>query len=209
MIELEELEEFRHDLIDIRPGLNTIRITDKSSLAGTPKSQELFSSNGTILEKVEWNYDVSGDWSNNQGKIEEITHEDRIIDVGNLIHNDNREMDVTMGNVTILSRIPSVLRSITSTNYKTGITSETINLSFDFYSGEVTETLSSDGYGNQYVSKSVPAYRMMNENLDKKYRHTKIHVIVNNLSIHKHKDVKQWLSKKRKLKLHFTPTYSS
>lgn len=37
----------------------------------------------------------------------------------------------------------------------------------------------------------------------------KIHIIADNLSIHKHKDVKQWLEEKRKVKLHFTPTYSS
>ena len=47
------------------------------------------------------------------------------------------------------------------------------------------------------------------KNLDRKYRNKKIHVIADNLSIHKHKDVKQWLDGKRKVKLHFTPTYSS
>ena len=45
--------------------------------------------------------------------------------------------------------------------------------------------------------------------LDRKYRNKKIHIIADNLSIHKHKDVKQWLEGKRKIKLHFTPTYSS
>jgi len=47
------------------------------------------------------------------------------------------------------------------------------------------------------------------KSLDRKYRNKKLHVIVDNLSIHKHKDVKQWLDGKRKIKLHFTPTYSS
>lgn len=47
------------------------------------------------------------------------------------------------------------------------------------------------------------------KSLDRKYRNKKLHVIVDNLSIHKHKDVKQWLEGKRKIKLHFTPTYSS
>lgn len=45
--------------------------------------------------------------------------------------------------------------------------------------------------------------------LDRKYRNKKIHVIADNLSVHKHKDVKEWLKGKRKMKLHFTPTYSS
>lgn len=45
--------------------------------------------------------------------------------------------------------------------------------------------------------------------LDRKYRNKKLHVIADNLSIHKHKDVKEWLQTKRKISLHFTPTYSS
>ncbi len=47
------------------------------------------------------------------------------------------------------------------------------------------------------------------KSLDRKYRNKKIHIIADNLSIHKHKDVKQWIEGKRKIKLHFTPTYSS
>lgn len=45
--------------------------------------------------------------------------------------------------------------------------------------------------------------------LDRKYRNKKLHIIIDNLSIHKHKDVKQWIEGKRKITLHFTPTYSS
>lgn len=45
--------------------------------------------------------------------------------------------------------------------------------------------------------------------LDRKYRNKKLHVIADNLSVHKHKDVKEWLEGKRKIQLHFTPTYSS
>jgi len=45
--------------------------------------------------------------------------------------------------------------------------------------------------------------------LDRTYRNRTLHIIVDNLSVHKDKDVKEWVSKKRKIKLHFTPTYSS
>ena len=45
--------------------------------------------------------------------------------------------------------------------------------------------------------------------IDRKYRNKKIHIIVDNLSVHKHKDVKEWVAGKRKITLHFTPTYSS
>lgn len=45
--------------------------------------------------------------------------------------------------------------------------------------------------------------------LDRTYRKKKLHIIVDNLSVHKNKDVKEWVAKKRKIQLHFTPTYSS
>ncbi len=45
--------------------------------------------------------------------------------------------------------------------------------------------------------------------LDRTYRNKTLHVIVDNLSVHKNQKVKEWLSRKRKVKLHFTPTYSS
>lgn len=43
----------------------------------------------------------------------------------------------------------------------------------------------------------------------RKYPRKQLHVIVDNLSTHKHKKVMDWVSKRRRLTLHFTPTYSS
>ena len=45
--------------------------------------------------------------------------------------------------------------------------------------------------------------------IDRKYTNVEIHLILDNLSIHKSKKVKEWLNKKRKFHTHFTPTYSS
>lgn len=45
--------------------------------------------------------------------------------------------------------------------------------------------------------------------LDRTYRNKKLHIIVDNLAVHKNDKVKQWLKSKRKITLHFTPTYSS
>ena len=45
--------------------------------------------------------------------------------------------------------------------------------------------------------------------IDRTYRGKKIHIIADNLAIHKNKDVKEWLNSKRKFKIHYTPTYSS
>jgi len=45
--------------------------------------------------------------------------------------------------------------------------------------------------------------------LDRTYRNKTLHIVVDNLSVHKNQKVKDWLSGKRKIKIHFTPTYSS
>ena len=45
--------------------------------------------------------------------------------------------------------------------------------------------------------------------IDRTYRGKKIHIIVDNLSVHKNKEVKKWLEGKRKFQVHYTPTYSS
>ena len=45
--------------------------------------------------------------------------------------------------------------------------------------------------------------------IHRKYPHKQLHIIIDNLAVHKHKTVKQWVSSKRRVNLHFTPTYSS
>jgi putative transposase len=45
--------------------------------------------------------------------------------------------------------------------------------------------------------------------LDREYRHKHLHIIVDNLRVHDAKEVKEWLSHKRKITIHHTPTYSS
>ncbi len=69
------------------------------------------------------------------------------------------------------------------------------------HSGEVT--------AKTMKSNTAENFLKFLKSIDRKYRNKKLHVIADNLSIHKHKDVKEWLSGKRKIQLHFTPTYSS
>jgi putative transposase len=45
--------------------------------------------------------------------------------------------------------------------------------------------------------------------LDRTFRNKTLHIIVDNLAVHKNQKVKDWLSTKRKIKIHFTPTYAS
>jgi len=69
------------------------------------------------------------------------------------------------------------------------------------HTGEITaKTMASNNAGNflKFLKK-----------LDRNYRGKKLHIFVDNLSVHKNKEVKKWLEGKRKFKFHFTPTYSS
>lgn len=43
----------------------------------------------------------------------------------------------------------------------------------------------------------------------RKYPKKQLHVIADNLNVHKQKDVKEWVGSKRRMTIHFTPTYSS
>lgn len=45
--------------------------------------------------------------------------------------------------------------------------------------------------------------------LYRKYPKKHLHVILDNLSVHKHKLITEWVASKRRITLHFTPTYSS
>lgn len=47
------------------------------------------------------------------------------------------------------------------------------------------------------------------KHLYRKFPHKELHVIVDNYSPHKHQKVTEWASKRKRLTLHFTPTYAS
>jgi putative transposase len=69
------------------------------------------------------------------------------------------------------------------------------------HTGEIT--------GKTIASNNAENFLKFLKKLDRTYRNKTLHIIVDNLAIHKNKVVKEWLSKKRKIKLHFTPTYAS
>jgi hypothetical protein len=45
--------------------------------------------------------------------------------------------------------------------------------------------------------------------LYRKYPGKHLHVIVDNLAVHKHQKIKDWVAGKRRMTMHYTPTYSS
>jgi len=69
------------------------------------------------------------------------------------------------------------------------------------HSGEVTaKTIKSNNAENflRFLKK-----------LNRIYRNKKLFIIADNLAVHKNKEVKKWLARKRKIQMLFTPTYSS
>ena len=80
----------------------------------------------------------------------------------------NRAFDL-IGVISRRYEMPSIQIGSITTNYKTGITTESRNLAFDFLSGEVTAVYNKDMHGNMFVTKKVPAYRLLNTNGEQAY----------------------------------------
>jgi hypothetical protein len=90
---------------------------------------------------------------NNQGRVDETFVDSRAA------RRDDNEFAL-LATVTQRQRFPSINVGQTSINYKTGITTTSENLAFDFYSGKIIEARSNDGHGNTYVTQTTPAYRI-------------------------------------------------
>jgi transposase len=90
-------------------------------------------------------------------------------------------------------------KRLTATYKRNGV----VNLlaSLAVHRGEiVAETIDSNNAANflKFLKK-----------LKKIYAGKKLHIIADNLSVHKHESVKQWVAKNKLVELHHTPTYSS
>jgi transposase len=67
--------------------------------------------------------------------------------------------------------------------------------------GDITATTAQNNNAENFLGFLKTLYR--------KYPNKHLHIIADNLSVHKHKMVKDWVDSKRRISLHFTPTYSS
>jgi len=94
---------------------------------------------------------------------------------------------------------PGSPRRQTATNKRNGTVSLIAALAV--HTGEVTAKTMQSNNADNFLS--------FLKKLNRKYPHKQLHIIADNLSVHKHKDVKAWLEHKRRITLHFTPTYSS
>jgi len=87
-----------------------------------------------------------------QGLIQERYVDPRSIDFGD--GNGWTAMYVSSG----MDKYPIIPTGTTTIDYKNGTTVDQQNLGFDFYSGEITKTLTVDSYGNRFLTEVTPAY---------------------------------------------------
>ena len=69
------------------------------------------------------------------------------------------------------------------------------------HDGEITANTIDKNNAQNFLKFLKKIYR--------KYPKRHLHVIADNLNVHKHKDVKEWVDSKPRITMHFTPTYSS
>ncbi|MFO0508050.1 MAG: hypothetical protein ACK5YS_04195, partial [bacterium] len=158
-----------------------VRISDYTSHVGKLKSITLYGSNGAKISETKYKYlfdeavtpeyfDPStsttylssfdySQYSNKltrysyQGQVDEVTWDARFV---------KPYLSSGFGLLGVISKrstFPPIQTETVSTNFKTNVTTTEKNLSFDFFSGNVTRKLSSDGYGNNFSTEITPAYR--------------------------------------------------
>jgi transposase len=90
-------------------------------------------------------------------------------------------------------------KRLTATYKRNGTVSLIAALSV--HDGEITANTMDKNNSKNFLAFLKKIYR--------KYPRKHLHVIADNLNVHKHKDVKEWVESKKRMTIHFTPTYSS
>jgi hypothetical protein len=89
---------------------------------------------------------------NQQGLIHETFNHARVAKKTGTLSYD------LLGIISKKENYPAVQTGTTSINYKTGIKTESKTLAFDFYNGNISKSIETDGYGNNYVTEINYAY---------------------------------------------------
>jgi hypothetical protein len=109
-----------------------------------PLTPETRLSNQAYSDLLDNNY-------SSQGHIEELFHELRY----------TGEFHSEIFLYTKRVEYPSVLKSVTTKNYlKTGVSTKSENLAFDFITGVPTKIVTSDAYGNRFITETIPTYTL-------------------------------------------------
>ena len=169
----DHFEVFRKDMVSYRSSYFTNSSTrqsretvieNRTSSIGNFLGNEFFDDQNNLLSSTTMNYlrdanVTAGEeqvLETGQGTVEQSYHQNFVYKK----YDDGATLFEEKNKAQISKRLEhvDVNTGVTTTNYKTGITNVSHSLAFDFYSGQVTKTLNSDGYGNHYVSEVTPAY---------------------------------------------------
>jgi transposase len=144
------------------------------------------------------------------GKSTDPEFETKMIDVIGLYMNppqnalvlsvdEKTQMQALDRSQPVLPLKPKLPKRLTATYKRNGTVALIAALAV--HSGDVTaQTISSTGR-ESFLGFLKTLYR--------KFPNKELHIVLDNLPVHKHPDVQQWVASKRRLHLHFTPTYSS
>jgi RHS Repeat len=147
-----------------------VEIVDASSMIGIPLESTTMLEDGTVLTRTNYQYLSQGIVSSSasdffnlyRNKLSSDFNAQGIIDevfIGaRFVKSESGTIDL-LGLVTRKTYLPKVSVGYETYDYKTGIKFSTTNLSYDYYSGNVVKSLSADGYGNNYITETKPAYR--------------------------------------------------
>jgi YD repeat-containing protein len=143
--------------------IRKVTLRDRTASVGSLKKVTLFDRQGRKLHETrsKYLYDEAEDIEDyktllesrfsSQGVIEETFTDARFAKVdGDYI---------LQGVLSKRETLPNIRVGEISTDFKTGISTETKVEGFDFYSGQAVRQVSNDGYGNTYLSVTTPAYR--------------------------------------------------
>jgi hypothetical protein len=146
-----------------------VYLHDDLDLSFNELSEELDGVDGSFNENVTRYEPALADKFLNQGLTEETFTRSRIQlfnkydtkpylasgETEELFESQKRYMLATISKHELF---PSIPIGQINRNYKTGVRTATKNLAFDYYSGEAIKVLTTDSYGNRYLSVSVPAH---------------------------------------------------
>jgi hypothetical protein len=128
-----------------------LRIKDYTSRTGNLMGVASYDKTGRLVYQTNYKYDNGTNIPGNQGVLEQVFHEHRILNKGS-VSESHRAM------VTVKSTYPSVMLSSYSSDALKNISDSIVYKSFDFYTGALSEKVSDDIYGNFFKSRSVSAY---------------------------------------------------
>ncbi|MGJ1439064.1 hypothetical protein [Sphingobacterium siyangense] len=135
-------------------------------LMGSPKSMSYYDGNGKLTKRTVKQYlhdGITGDFfAGYKTKLQGFGYQglisERFSEVKKVLNTGNNTWK-TMGTMIAREEYPLVNIGTVEYDYIHNTKTSTKINAFDFYSGAVTESISSDSYGNSFLSQNTPAYR--------------------------------------------------